>query len=78
MPDASSVYVEKKIAIPDGPTTEIIKLMLELFLHNNVFKLFFVNRNIICIIMKKVFSNSDLEEFKPDLLYICTCIRNVE
>ncbi len=75
MPDASSVYVEKKIAIPDGPT---IKLMLELFLHNNVFKLFFVNRNIICIIMKKVFSNSDLEEFKPDLLYICTCIRNVE
>lgn len=75
--DDSTVYMNKKIAILGGQTTENIKLMLELFLLNQGIKPIFYESEYNMYYEDGMFPNPALEEFCPDLIYICTCIRNI-
>ena len=75
--DDSTVYTNKKIAILGGQTTENIKLMLELFLLNQGIKPVFYESEYNMYYEDGMFPNPALEEFCPDLIYICTCIRNI-
>ena len=69
--------IEKKIAILGGQTTQNIKLVLELFLLNYGIKPYFYESEYNQWYEDGMFPNHDLEEFTPDLIYVCTCIRNI-
>ena len=69
--------VEKKIAILGGQTTQNIKLILELFLLNQGIKPVFYESEYNMYYEDGMFPNPALEEFAPDLIYVCTCIRNI-
>ncbi len=70
--------IEKRIAILGGETTQNIKLILELFLLNYGIKPSFYESEYNQWFEDGMFPNSELEEFKPDIVYICTCIRNID
>lgn len=70
-------FIEKKIAILGGETTQNIKLILELFLLNYGIKPYFYESEYNQYYEDGMFPNPKLEEFSPDLIYICTCIRNI-
>jgi len=69
--------IEKKIAILGGSTTNDIKLILELFLLNYGILPQFYESEYNQYYQDAVFENRKLEEFGPDLFYICTSNRNV-
>ena len=73
----SSKYIEKKIAILGGQTTQNIKLMLELFLLNYGIKPIFYESEYNQYYEDGFFPNKELEAFNPDIIYVCTCIRNI-
>lgn len=73
----SSKYIEKKIAILGGQTTQNIKLMLELFLLNYGIKPIFYESEYNQYYEDGFFPNEELEAFNPDIIYVCTCIRNI-
>ncbi|SEQ16601.1 HAD-superfamily phosphatase, subfamily IIIC/FkbH-like domain-containing protein [Lachnospiraceae bacterium NE2001] len=75
--DDAITFIEKKIAILGGETTQNIKLMLELFLLNNGIKPVFYESEYNQYYEDGMFPNQELESFAPDLIYICTCIRNI-
>ena len=75
--DQSRTFTEKKIAILGGETTEDIKLILELFLLNYGIKPLFYESEYNQYYEEGMFPNPELESFAPDLIYICTCIRNI-
>ena len=75
--DTNQNFVEKRIAILGGETTENIKLMLELFLLNQGIKPRFYESEYNQYYEDGMFPNPELEEFKPDIIYVCTCIRNI-
>lgn len=70
-------FLEKKIAILGGVTTENIKNILELFLLNYGIKPSFYESEYNQYYEDAMFLSSELENFKPDLIYICTSIRNI-
>lgn len=70
-------YIEKKIAILGGQTTQNIKLMLELFLLNYGIKPIFYESEYNQYYEDGFFPNEELEAFNPDIIYVCTCIRNI-
>lgn len=70
-------FLEKKIAILGGQTTQDIKLILELFLLNYGIKPFFYESEYNQYYEDGMFPNAKLEEFSPDIIYVCTCIRNI-
>lgn len=70
-------YISKKIAILGGQTTQNIKLIMELFLLNNGIKAEFYESEYNQFYESGMFSNIELEEFKPDLIYVCTCNKNI-
>lgn len=70
-------YLDIKIAILGGQTTENIKLILELFLLNYGIKPVFYESEYNKYFEDGFFENHELEEFKPDLVYVCTCNRNI-
>ena len=70
-------FIEKRIAILGGETTENIKVILELFLLNYGIKPEFYESEYNQYYEDGMFPNQALEEFKPDLRYICTCVRNI-
>lgn len=70
-------YIEKRIAILGGETTQNIKLMLELFLLNYGIKPIFYESEYNQYYEDGMFPNPQLEDFSPDLIYVCTCIRNI-
>lgn len=70
-------FIEKKIAILGGETTEDIKLILELFLLNYGIKPSFYESEYNRYYEDGMFPNPELESFSPDLIYLCTCIRNI-
>lgn len=70
-------YIEKKIAILGGETTQNIRLVLELFLLNYGIKPVFYESEYNQYYEDGMFPNARLEEFSPDIVYICTCIRNI-
>lgn len=75
--DTTTKFIEKKIAILGGETTQDIKLMLELFLLNYGIKPSFWESEYNQWYEDGMFPNPGLEEFEPDLIYVCTCIRNI-
>lgn len=70
-------FIEKKIAILGGATTRNIKDVLELFLLNYGIKPIFYESEYNQYYEEGAFSNPELEVFRPDLIYICTSIRNI-
>ena len=75
--DSDKQYIDKKIAILGGETPRNIKLILELFLLNYGIRPSFYESEYNQYYEDGMFSNPKLEEFGPDLIYVCTCIRNV-
>lgn len=71
-------FIEKRIAIFGGVTTNDIKLVLELFLLNYGIKPLFYESEYNRYYEDGIFPNRELEEFSPDLIYICTSIRNID
>ena len=70
-------FIDKKIAILGGETTQNIKLILELFLLNYGIRPSFYESEYNQYYEDGMFPNPELEEFEPDLIYVCTCIRNI-
>ena len=75
--ESSQNFIEKKIAILGGQTTQNIKLMLELFLLNYGIKPTFYESEYNKYYEDGMFPNPELEEFKPDIIYVCTCVRSI-
>lgn len=75
--DATKKYLKKRIAILGGETTQDIKLMLELFLLNYGINPEFYESEYNQWYEDGMFPNPELENFSPDIIYICTCIRNI-
>lgn len=70
-------FLEKNIAILGGSTTNDIKLILELFLLNQGIKPNFYESEYNRYYEDAMFPNPELEEFKPDIIYIHTTNRNI-
>lgn len=70
-------FIEKKIAILGGSTTNDIKNILELFLLNYGIKPSFYESEYNRFYEDGMFSNPQLEEFAPDIVYIHTTSRNI-
>lgn len=75
--DSGRKFIDKKIAILGGQTTQNIKLILELFLLNYGIKPSFYESEYNQYYEDGMFPNPELEEFGPDVIYVCTCIRNI-
>ena len=73
----SGRFIDKKIAILGGETTQNIRLMLELFLLNYGIRPEFYESEYNQFYEDGMFPNPELEAFAPDLIYVCTCIRNI-
>lgn len=75
--NAASDFIDKKIAILGGETTQNIKLMLELFLLNYGIRATFYESEYNQWFEDGMFPNAKLEAFAPDVIYVCTCTRNI-
>ncbi len=69
--------LEKKIAILGGVTTNDIRQILELFLLNYGIAPLFYESEYNQYYEDGMFPNAELEAFGPDLIYICTSVRNI-
>lgn len=76
--DSSKEYIVKRIAILGGATTNDIKLVLELFLLHYGIRSEFYESEYNQYYEDGMFPNTELEKFGPDLIYVCTCIRNIQ
>lgn len=70
-------WLEKRIAILGGSTTHDIRDVLELFLLNQGIKPAFYESEYNQYWQDVMFDNADLEEFKPDIIFIHTSNRNI-
>ena len=70
-------FLEKNIAILGGSTTNDIKLVLELFLLNYGIKPNFYESEYNKYWEDAMFENKELENFNPDIIYICTSNKNI-
>jgi FkbH-like protein len=70
-------FIEKRIAILGGSTTNDIKLILELFLLNYGIKPEFYESEYNQYYQDAMFPNEKLEEFKPDIIFIHTTNKNI-
>ncbi|MCH5193782.1 MAG: HAD-IIIC family phosphatase [Oscillospiraceae bacterium] len=75
--EGSDDHIRKKIAILGGYTTSDIKLIMELFLLNNGIKPEFYESEYNRFYQDAVFPNLELDEFAPDIIYICTSNHNI-
>lgn len=72
-----SAFLEKRIAILGGSTTNDIRNILELFLLNNGIKPVFYESEYNQFYEDGMFPNPVLEDFAPDVVYIHTSNRNI-
>ena len=72
-----SARIKKKIAVLGGYTTNDIILAAELFLLNNGIEPTFYESEYNQYYQDAMFPNPELEAFAPDIIYICTCNRNI-
>ena len=70
--------IEKNIAILGGSTTSEVKNMLEIFLLNYGIKPNFYESEYNLFYEDAIFGNDKLDNFKPDIIYIHTTIRNIK
>lgn len=75
--EENKIFVEKRIAILGGSTTNNIKLILELFLLNYGIKPEFYESEYNMYYEDAMFPNKKLEVFHPDIIYIHTTNRNI-
>jgi len=75
--DKDCTYIDKKIAILGGCTTNDIKVILELFLLDYGIRPEFYESEYNQYYEDGMFPNARLKAFAPDLVYICTCNRNI-
>lgn len=69
--------IEKRIAVLGGSTTNDIIKILELFLLNQGIAPSFYESEYNQYYQDAMFDNAELEEFKPDVIYVCTSNRNI-
>ena len=74
---ASPEFMEKRIAILGGSTTHDIKDMLELFLLDQGIRPVFFESEYDQYWQDAMFGNPELEELKPDVIFIHTSSRNI-
>lgn len=72
-----TVFLDKKIAILGGSTTDSIKWMMELFLLNYGIRPSFYESGYNQYYQDAMFQNIALEAFAPDIIYIHTSNRNI-
>ena len=70
--------IKKKIAVLGGSTTDDVVTILELFLLDRGIEPEFWQSEYACYWQDGVFGNPELDEFKPDVIYIHTSLRNLE
>ena len=70
-------WIEKRIAILGGSTTSNIKVALELFLLNQGIKPIFYESEYNQYYQDTIFSNTELDAFEPEIVYIHTSNRNI-
>ncbi len=70
-------FIPVKVAILGGGTTANIRLMLELFLLDNKLLPEFYESEYNMYYEDGMFGNPVLDEFAPDIVYVCTSIRNI-
>lgn len=75
--DQSTSYIEKKVAILGGSTTDEIADQLELFLLNYGIKVSIYQSEYGKFFEDALFGNPELDEFKPDIVFFHTNWRNV-
>lgn len=71
-------FLQKKIAILGGQTTQDIVQILELFLLNHGIRPEFYESEYDRFYEDGMFPNPKLEAFAPDIIYLCTCVRNID
>lgn len=69
--------IEKKVAVLGGYTTSDICLVMELFLLNYGIRPQFYESEYNQFYQDAMFDNPKLEAFQPDIIYVCTCNRNI-
>ena len=69
--------IEKRVAVLGGYTTSDICLIMELFLLNYGIKPQFYESEYNQFYQDAMFDNPELEAFQPDIIYVCTCNRNI-
>lgn len=75
--DENVVFIDKRIAILGGVTTDDIRQILELFLLNYGIRPTFYESEYNQYYEEGMFPGSGLADFAPDIIYICTSIRNI-
>ena len=75
--DKSNNFICKKVAILGGSTTKEIKDILEIFLLNYGIKADFYESEYNKFYEEGAFKNEKLIAFNPDIVYICTTIKNI-
>ncbi len=70
-------FIDKNIAILGGYTTSNIKLIMELFLLDKGIRPSFYESEYNMYYQDAMFPNKELEDFKPDIIYVCTSNRNI-
>lgn len=75
--NSNTSFIEKRIAILGGSTTNEIKNILELFLLNHGIKPTFYESEYNMFFEDAVFLNDKLTSFNPDVVYIHTTNRNI-
>lgn len=70
-------FIEKRIAILGGSTTNDFKNILELFLLNSGIKPIFYESEYNKYYEDSVFGNEELDEFKPEIIFIYTSFVNL-
>ena len=75
--ESGGIFLEKRIAVLGGSTTSNIVQVLDLFLLNQGIKASFYESEYGKYYEDAVFTNKELDEFKPDVVYIHTTNRNV-
>lgn len=70
-------FIDKRIAILGGSTTNAIKLVLEVFLLNYAIRPEFYESEYHGYYTEGAFENDKLKDFNPDIIYICTTNRNI-
>ena len=72
-----TAFIEKRVAVLGGSTTNEIVDQLELFLLNYGIKPVFYQSEYAQYWQDAVFGNEELDSFKPDIVYIHTNWRNI-
>lgn len=75
--EENKTFIDKKIAILGGSTTNDVKLILELFLLNYGIRPEFYESEYNQYWQDAMFPNEELETFSPDIIYIHTTGRNI-